>query len=74
MWCELPDHEQGYNHTKFERLHKKPVSTKEPMLKFLSSQKHVIYLTWICAKEKNSGMFIIYLTYLTILQSFNFTG
>ena len=41
---------------------------------FCQIRKHVNYLPWIRAKVKTSGIFIIYLTYSTIIQSFNLTG
>ena len=44
---------------------------KKLMFKFLSNQKAHQLFPWICAKVKNSGIFIIYSVYLTILQSFN---
>ena len=42
---------------------------------FCQIKKHTSYLPRICAKVKNSGIviFIIYLTHLTILPSFNLT-
>ena len=48
------------------------MSAKKPT--FLSNQKNVHYLSWICAKVKNSCIFTIYLTSLTILQIFNLKG
>ena len=40
---------------------------------FVKSE-NVNYPLWIWAKVKNSGIFIFYLTYLTIIQSFNLIG
>ena len=48
------------------------VSEKKPTLIFyFEMKKYVNYLPWICANVKESDIFIINLTYLTILQRFN---
>ena len=55
---------QCFNHAKFERSCLK-VSEKKPMLKVVvvfQMRKYANYLPWTCAKIKNSGIFMIYLT------------
>ena len=49
----------------------KPCPPKWQRIHFCHIRKHLNYLPWICAKEKNSRILIIYMTCLTVLQSFN---
>ena len=44
------------------------VSEKKSTLMIFQMRNYVSYLPWMC------GIFMIYMTYLTILKSFNFIG
>ena len=84
-WYELLVPKQAYNHAKLEippltsvspPPKKKKKKTRRWSFCFfvVKSEKQVSYFPWTCEKVKNSGMSIIYLTYLKILQDFNLTG
>ena len=79
-WHELLDSKQGYDHAKFERPKKKKKPQNPPVLTALSNQKRrqLPLLNMCQSKHKtnkqtnknnnNSGLVVIYFTYLTIFQ------
>ena len=68
---ENVDHEQGYNHAMFERSHFNNVQEKGDIKVLFKRGGNVSYLPWTCAKIKNCGIFMSYLTKSTIVQSYN---
>ena len=46
-------------------------SNQKVHVSFQQFRKHVNFLPGVCAKRENSGIFTIYLTFLTMLQHFN---
>ena len=64
---------QGCNHVKFERPLVNSVHQKANSKMFVKSENMPIISFEYMQKEIKSGTFIICLTYLTILQSFNFS-
>ena len=73
-WYELLDPKQSNNQKKFERppLHSVPQTAN--VKRFFKSENMSIISRKCVQKWKKSGAFIIYLTHLTFLQSFNLTG
>ena len=55
-----------YSH-KVWKTYLKQHSPKNQHWSFYQIRKHINHLTWMCAEVKNSGLFIIFLTYLTVL-------
>ena len=83
-WYELVGPKVGYNHAKFERscfnsVWEKangkffPESVNEEIF-HLSPLNMCICLKKEKKKKKREGIFMLYMTYLAILQTFNLTG
>ena len=68
------DPKEGYNHAKFERLCINGVRERVNVKVLFLNKEFVDYLPSASAKIKNSGTCMIYLTYSTIVKSFNLTG
>ena len=70
-WYELENLEQGYSSAKFEKPRLKSVHKYANITVFVKSGNMSIISIATVQIVKNSGVFMIYLMYLTILQGFN---
>ena len=72
-WYDLLEPEQCYNHANFERTPSNSVHQKFNIKVFIKPNMSIVSLGHV-QKVENSGIFIICLTYLTILLSFHLTA